>query len=109
VEWAKENELLYASFTGSVDIDIATQQPTGGSLAPGVQYMVDSGSGFADSPFFTGLPGRNFSWDEYQAFSYQATAYIKSDNVDPAALVGGQIDAANDLLFWSYAPPPPPP
>lgn len=109
VEWAKDSELLYASFTGTVDIDLGTLQPNGGSLAPNVQYMEDEGSGFTASPFFSGLPGNSFSWDEYAAFSYQAAAYIKSDNIDPAALMGGQVDAANDLLFWSYAPPPPPP
>jgi hypothetical protein len=109
VDWAKEDELLYAGFAGSVDIDIATQKPTGGTLTPSVQYMADTGSGFTDTSFFDGLAGRSFSWGWYPTVMYQAAAYIKSDTVDPLTLMGGQVDTANDLLYWSYQPPIPPP
>ncbi len=99
VRWATLKQLSYASITGDVDINIASQQPTGGTLSPGVQYMIGETGTYLNDDRFGGLPGSNFSWSPC-VDTVPAAAYITRDAVDPLALFSGQVDQASDLLYW---------
>ena len=106
VRWTTTSELLYTKLTGSVQLDIATQQPTGGTLTPSAQYMVRQGSSYVDDSRFTASPGHSFSWSLADD-GHLAAAYIKSDPVDPQELFSGHSEPENDLIYWRWFPPPP--
>lgn len=100
VGWAAENELAYAKISGAVDVDLNTQQPTGGTLEPAIQYMVNPGTGFVnDARLSFTSPGREFSWSP-DVDGYAAAAFIKSGSIDPVALFNGQLDQPGDLMYW---------
>jgi hypothetical protein len=106
VRWTTASELLYSRITGTVQVDIATQQPTGGTLTPTSQYMTSQGSSYINDDRFTASPGHNFSWS-LGVDGFPAAAYIKSQPVAGQDLFSGQGEQASDLIYWRWFPPPP--
>jgi len=96
--WAREGELSYTVANGGLTFDISTLAPSGGSLAPQPHYSVANGAAYADSSYFTGLPGLSQSWGEHG--SVHGAAYTLAPALDFASLSSGNIDTSASVLFW---------
>jgi len=99
MNWPQFGELQFNRVQGDVVFHLESMLPTGGSFTNSVQYKFDNAGSWDDSAYFTGDPGREFSWQP--GTSDPVCAYISSDSVDYQDVLDGKWEAAGDILYWS--------
>jgi hypothetical protein len=98
--WAGADALSYSRIDGTIGFTMSPEFAiTGGELFNHVQLKERSGGSFVDGPEHTATPGVGFSWAEGP--SGLSCAYIRAEQVDIDEVLGGQLAASGDLLYWS--------
>jgi len=99
MNWTQLGELQYSRVQGYVGINTNTELPTGGSFSNSVAYRYDFGGSWQDLPYFTGDPGRDFSWR--MGTFRPVCAYVHGDSIDYHDVLSGNWEAAGEIHYWS--------
>lgn len=98
--WAGADALSYSHVDGIIEFTLSPSfEITGGELFNHVQLMERPSGSFVEGPEYSATPGVAFSWAEGP--SGLSCAYIRAEQVDITEILGGQVAASSDLLYWS--------
>jgi hypothetical protein len=98
--WARRDEICLFKVTGEVQVAVPSLEVEGGILQSENSYLIEGVDGYSESPYFTGDSGRDFCWQELA--DVHGCAYVRSGDLDSAALLEGNFEIENELLFWRH-------
>lgn len=101
ISWAGNGAFSMSHVDGTVEVDISDGfEITGGTLTNNSEYWMKLGGGFGHTDIFTGDAGALFDWQENSAGGFSC-AYIKAESVEIEDLLGGSLETAGDVIYWS--------
>jgi len=101
ISWAGNGAFSMSHVDGTIEVDLSGGfEITGGTLTNHSEYWMKLGGGFGITDIFTGDAGALFDWEENPSGSFSC-AYIKAESVDIEEILGGNLESAGELLYWS--------